>query len=164
MDTTQFLDLPTLALRLELPGGWQVDDSGLSHGSIVVWDPTDWTGGFQANLVVTQTGLTASTTTDLPRMLAEQRAVEPVLAGELQDYRVLHLGADGLGRPPLPAVHRLSIYTTAPGLPVTMAQWVARNGGRETTLTFTFPTADSGLGIDGARALAEQLEWKGMNA
>lgn len=58
MDATEFLDLPTLALRLELPAGWQVDDSGLSHGSIVVWDPVDWTDGFQANLVLTQAGLT----------------------------------------------------------------------------------------------------------
>lgn len=163
MDTTDFLDLPALGLRLELPSGWQVDDSGLSHGSIVVWDPEDWTGGFTANLVLTQVELTSGTVTDLARMLAEQQAVEPVLSGELQDYRVLHLGADGLGQPPVPAVHRLAIYTAEPGLPVTMAQWVAPVRGRETTLTFTFPTADSDLGIDGARALAEQLEWMELN-
>ncbi|GAA4764388.1 hypothetical protein [Citricoccus nitrophenolicus] len=164
MDTTEHLDLPSLALRLELPTGWRIDDSGLSQGTLIVWDPVDWTGGFQANLVLTQAALTANTTTDLSRMLVEQQAVEPVLAGELQDYRVLHLGADAMGRPSLPAVHRLSIYTTAPGVPVTMAQWLARSGGLETTLTFTFPTADSGLGIDGARGLAAQLEWTGMSA
>lgn len=163
MDTTEFLDLPPLGLRLELPAGWQVDDSGLSHGSIVVWDPEDWTGGFTANLVLTQAELTSGTVTDLARMLAEQQAVEPVLAGELEDYRVLHLGTDGLGQQPVPAVHRLAIYTAEPGLPVTMAQWVAQVRGRETTLTFTFPTADSDLGIDGARALAGQLEWMELN-
>ena len=163
MDTTELLDLPTLGLRLELPTGWQVDDSGLSHGSIVVWDPVDWTGGFKANLVLTQADLTSGTVTELARMLAEQQSVEPVLSEELQDYRVLHLGADSLGQPAVSAVHRLAIYTVKPGLPVTMAQWVAQVRGRETTLTFTFPTADSDLGIDGARALAAQLEWKEMN-
>jgi hypothetical protein len=160
MALTEHLELPDWGVRLELPAGWVLDDSGRDQGTMVVRAPDGWTDGFRPNLVVTRSQETADPGLGQHRMLAGQEAVEPILAEQLRDYRLIHLGMESMGRPAVAAVHRLAIYTTAQGLPVTMQQWLAPGSGGEITMTFTFPTADTALGLDGGRALAEQLEWK----
>ncbi|MEU3847992.1 hypothetical protein AB0E44_13520 [Micrococcus terreus] len=150
--------VPSWGLNFSVPAGWNVDDSGIDAGVLIVSTPEPWTAGFQPNLVLTMAAITADQDA-ADTVLREQQSLDAVLDESLADYRLVHLGPEPWGTPERDGVHRMAVYTGENGLPVMMSQWVARSDNREISMTFTYPVADFSWGIDGGRAMAESFVW-----
>ena len=136
-----------------------VDTSGANDGALVA-RAISRNMGFNPNLTL----LTAALPDGFTRMtveevLADQHQVDAYYRQEMTGYRLIDLAVQHMGLTPEPAVYRLAMYTTAEGVPVTMAQFISRADGQESTLTVTWATADAHW-IGNSQAIAYCLERK----
>lgn len=154
------VDDPGMPWVLRIPEGWSVDTSGANDGALVARADQAETLGFNPNLTL----LTAALPDGFTRMtveevLADQCQVDAYYRQEMTGYRLIDLAVQHMGLTPEPAVYRLAMYTTADGVPVTMAQFISRADGQESTLTVTWATADAHW-IGNSQAIAYCLKRK----
>lgn len=151
---------PGLPWILRLPKAWIVDSSGAADGAIVARDAEPRSLGFYPTVTLTATPIpTGFTRTGIQELLEDQRRADQFFEQELVDYRLIDLSVQQLGTNAEPAIYRLAMYVTAEDVPVSMAQFVTRDNGYETTLTVTWATADSHW-IGNSQAIATGLEWR----
>lgn len=143
---------------LRLPQGWEVDVSGAQDGAVVARDSEAESHGFHPNLTLMSSPLPEGfTRASIGEVFADQEVVDQTYANGLDSYRLIHLSEEHMGVHEEPAVYRLAMYLTPERIPVTMAQFISRAAGAETTLTATWATADSRW-IGNSQAIAFCLE------
>lgn len=154
------VDEPSMPWVLRVPDGWSVDTAGANEGALVALADQAETSGFTPNLtLLTATLPEGFTRVSVDEVLADQHQVDAYYRQEMTGYRLIDLTVQHMGLTPEPAVYRLAMYTTAEGVPVTMAQFISRANGQESTLTVTWATADAHW-IGNSQAIAYCLERK----
>lgn len=157
---TQTIDLAAIPWILRLPAGWEVDPSGEAEGVVVARAAEPESMNFHPNLTLICAPLPEGfTRVSVEETRADQDQVEQHYREEFDDYHLLDLSIEQVGIPAEPAVYRLAMYTGEDGTPVTLAQFITRAHGRETTLSITWATADYQW-IGNSQAIAAHLERK----
>ncbi|TLP92226.1 hypothetical protein FEF26_15000 [Nesterenkonia salmonea] len=148
-----------MPFELALPDSWVVDDSARGVGVIVVRDSEPGAEGFHSNVAITAADL-GDRDVDVESCLADQRKMEAEFVEQLREYRLLFLGTDAFGLPPVPAVMRVASYVTGEGVAVMMHQYAFRRPGVEHSVTFTFAALDAPVLGPGVWGTAEGAQWR----
>lgn len=149
---------------IELPAEWEVDDSGIDKGILLAGDTEAWSMGFCPNILLTERPLEPNEAPSVETAMAVQQELEPTLADNLADYRLVHFDYGPFGTTPaevpVDGVMRAASYTNQEGVPLMLHQWAGRHAGVDLSLTVTFPTADLPAFSEASWNLAALLVWK----
>ena len=154
------VDEPGMPWIFRVPAGWEVDTSRVEDGTLVARDAEAESLEYHPNVTLAVRSLPEDfTRVSSEETLRDQASVERTYSEELHGYRLVDLAIHQMGLKHEPAVYRLAMYTDEDQVPLTMAQFISRAQGHQSTLTVTWATPDSRW-IGNSQAIASCLERK----